>query len=210
MKRKIRLKRQYLPIMVGIFVFVSLAALSFLYNNNLQVTQEPSYMDEEVVERTIPVINTTKKIIDPYTDPSVKIGKTYYDYKATSENQINSIIQHDNTYIQNTGNDYISENTFDIIAILEGTVINVKDDESNGKTVEIKHENDIISIYQSLSETSVKKGDIVSQGQVIGQSGTNEIDKELGNHLHFEIYKNGQTVNPENYLNKEVEAKKNN
>lgn len=208
MKRKI--KKQYIPIMVFLLVLVPLFVLVSLYNNNLQVTKDPSYTNEEIVEKTLPVINTTKKIIDPFTDPSVKLEKTYYDYKATSENQINSIIKHDDTYIQNTGNDYVSANTFDAIAILEGTVINVKEDETTGKTVEIKHENDMISIYQSLSEVNVKKGDIVSQGQVLGKSGTNEIDKDLGNHLHFEIYLNGQAVNPENYLNKEVETKKNN
>lgn len=208
MKRKI--KKQYLPIMGTLLVLVALLAMVSLYNNNLQVTQDPSYTNDEIVEKTLPVINTTKKIIDPFTDPSVKLGKTYYDYKATSENQINSIIKHDDTYIQNTGNDYVSTSVFDVNAILDGTVINVKEDEMIGKVVEIKHENDMVSIYQSLSETNVKKGDIVSQGQILGKSGTNEIDKDLGNHLHLEIYLNGQVVNPENYLNKEVETKKNN
>ena len=59
-------------------------------------------------------------------------------------------------------------------------------------------------------EITVKKGDNVSQGQVLGKSGTTEIDKDLGNHLHFEMYENGGVVNPENYLNKEVPLKKEN
>ena len=72
-----------------------------------------------------------------------------------------------------------------------------------------KNENNLISTYQSLSEITIKKGDVVTQGQILGKSGTNELDKELGNHLHFEIYENGQPVNPINYLNKEVQEKKN-
>ena len=44
----------------------------------------------------------------------------------------------------------------------------------------------------------------VKQGQVIGKSGTNSIDKELGNHLHFELYSNSQVVNPEDYFDKEI------
>ena len=77
----------------------------------------------------------------------------------------------------------------------------------NGKTVEIKHENGLISIYQSLKEVNVKKNDIVTKGQVIGMSGTNEMEKDLGNHLHLEIYENGQANNPENYLGKTYEKK---
>ena len=114
------------------------------------------------------------------------------------------IIYHDDTYMQNSGVDFISTNTFDIISVLDGTVSDVKEDETLGKIVEIKHNNDYISIYQSLSEVSVKKGDTVKQGQVIGKSGTNELDKEIGNHLHFEFYVNGQIVDPTLYLNKEL------
>ena len=56
---------------------------------------------------------------------------------------------------------------------------------------------------------SVKKGDIITQGQVIGKSGTNELDKDIGNHLHFELYVNGQVVDPTLYLNKELEISEN-
>ena len=80
----------------------------------------------------------------------------------------------------------------------------MKEDNLIGKTIEIKHDNGIITSYQSLSEVNVKKDDYVNQGQVIGKSGTNELDKEIGNHLHLEIYENGNSVNPENYLNKEI------
>ena len=94
----------------------------------------------------------------------------------------------------------------EVIAVLDGTVINIKDDELLGKIVEVQHENNLVSSYQSLGEVSVKKNDTVKQGQVIGKSGTNSIDKELGNHLHFELYLNSQVVNPEDYFDKEIKA----
>ena len=74
-----------------------------------------------------------------------------------------------------------------------------------GTTVQIKHDNNLISVYQSLSNVKVKVDDTVIQGQVIAQSGESNINKDLGNHLHFELYHNGNIVNPEEYYNKSVE-----
>ena len=98
---------------------------------------------------------------------------------------------------------------FDVISVLNGTVVDTSDNEILGKTVEISHDNGLVTIYQSLSEINVKKGDVIYQGQVIGKSGINKLDKELGNHLHFEFYTNGQIVDPNLYLNKEIAHKKN-
>lgn len=110
--------------------------------------------------------------------------------------------------MQNSGIDFVYENKFDVISVLDGTVTNVKEDEVLGKIVEVNHGNDFVSIYQSLSEVKVKKGDTVTQGQILGISGTNELDKELGNHLHFEFYAGGQIVNPSLYLDKELQTQK--
>ena len=203
-QKKVKLK--VLPAVIMLFLLVPIVTIVFLVQQSLKKeVEEPSHITEEVINETIPVVNPTKSIINPYTDPSVTVGKNYYDYQAEEESQRNSIVVHDNTYMQNTGIDYIAEKAFEVVSILEGTVITVKEDETLGKVVEIKHENNLISTYQSLSEITIKKGYVVTQGQVLGKSGTNELDKELGNHLHFEIYENGQSVNPNNYLNKEVE-----
>jgi len=207
--KKIKLKKA--PLIISLFALIPVLALALIYNNNLQgAVKNPDYVTDKVLEETIPVINSSKKIINPYVDSTVTIGKTYYDYKGNEEEQVKSIILHDNTYMQNTGIDYVSEEEFEVIAILEGTVVEVKEDEIVGKTVEIKHDNGYVSVYQSLSDVSVKKGDVIAQGQLIGKSGINELDKDLGNHLHFEIYVNGQASNPENYLNKELKTEKEN
>lgn len=206
---KRRLKYRYLFLFIGILVILPVLAIGMMLSSDLSATtDEDQYIEENVIDNSRPVVNTTTRIIAPYLDQSVTVGKNYYDYKGEEKSQVNSILKHDNTYIQNTGIDYVSENTFDVVAILDGTVTEIKDDETVGKTIEIKHENGLISTYQSLSEVKVKKGDMITQGQVIGISGTNELDKDLGNHLHFEIYENGSSVNPNNYLNKEVSLEK--
>lgn len=203
MKRKFRVKT--LPLLVTILALVPLLTIFLIKRTSLTNKQpEEDLVTEETISDSLPVINTTNKMINPYTDKNVKIGKTYYDYKGEEKNQENSITVHDNTYMQNTGIDFISDQIFDVVSVQDGTVINVKEDNLLGKVVEIKHESGLISSYQSLSEISVKKGETITQGQIIGKSGTNELDKESGNHLHFEIYKDGTSVNPENYLNKEI------
>ena len=155
----------------------------------------------------MPVINETTRIIKPFTSETVQIGKYYYDYKGEAEGQEKSLTRHDNTYIQNSGLDYTAGEVFDVVTVLNGTVTKVTEDDLLGKTVEVKHDNDYITVYQSLSEVSVKKGDVVTQGQIIGKSGTNEIDKDLGNHLHFEMYLNGAIVNPADYIDKDINSK---
>ena len=207
---KKRLKYKYLFLFAGVAAILSVLAIGMTLSSDLKVEDNDDYMTEEVINDSQPVINTAVKVINPYLDSGVKIGKNYYDYKGSEETQINSILKHDNTYTQNTGIDFICENEFDVISVLDGTVTDVKDDENLGKSIEIKHENGLITSYQSLGEISVKKGDVITQGQVIGKSGENELDKELGNHLHFEIYENGGNVDPNNYLNKEIQSKKEN
>ena len=202
MKRKIKLKS---PFYILVLAIVPVLLVTAMLNVNQKEKQNED-QEKEVIVDSYPVINDNDKIINPYSNDSVKIGKSYYDYKAEEKNQEDSLIVHDDTYYQNTGIDFVSDEAFDVLSISGGTVISVKEDETVGKTIEIKHDNGLISIYQSLSEIAVKKNDVVSQGQVIGKSGNNELDKELGNHVHLELYENGQSVNPELYLKKRINS----
>ena len=203
MKKKIKFKYPFYIILLS---FIPALLLISGLNIDKKENKSPNLKKEQIVD-SYPVINEDNKIGMPYENDKVKIGKNFYDYKSESSTQENSITVHDNTYYQNTGIDYICEEEFDVLSILDGTVISVKEDENLGKIIEIKHDNELISVYQSLSETTVKKDDIVTKGQIIGKSGKNEMDKDLGNHLHLEIYENGQAVNPEGYLGKEYEKK---
>ena len=211
MKRR-KLKPYVLPTIMTLAIVSVMFGTAMLRSNLQKDTSEDeltSYVTSTVLEEEQPVIKESTMMINPYTDTTVSIGKNYYDYKADAETQEKSIVYHDNTYMQNSGTDFVGEKVFDVVAVLDGSVTDVKEDETLGKVVEIKHENGYISIYQSLSEVSVKKGDMVTQGQVIGKSGTNELDKDMGNHLHFELYVNGTVVNPTLYLNKELQTSEN-
>ncbi len=200
---------------IGILTVVVIALISYLVINstkvaNKYVEKNYEYVSYEILtDNVLPVISTTNDnentILRPYNEPDVTIGKSYYDYTSTdSKDQENSLIYYENTYIQNTGVDYVKETPFKIIAILDGTVLSVTEDDIVGKTVKIQHDNGMISVYQSLSETTVEQNDKVSRGQEIGTSGENTISSDLKNHLHFELYYNNKLVNPEKYLEKSL------
>ena len=67
-----------------------------------------------------------------------------------------------------------------------------------GKTIIIDHQNGYKTLYGHLSSYDVSKGDKVEQGDKIGIMGNT--GRSTGTHLHFEIIKNGSTVNPLKYL----------
>jgi len=206
MKRKLKLRPFVIPLIYTLFV-ITLLTTVFINNKSYKKDKDENnltYVSSSIFDTYTPVINTEAKILRPYTSSDVTIGKDYYSSNDNQETQNNSIIYYSNTYMPNSGIDYVLDKTFDVQVILDGEVIEVKDEELLGKTVTIRHTTDLISIYQSLSEVSVEKGEQVSIGQVIGKSGTNELSKDLGNHLHFELIYKGQNVDPENYFDKKI------
>ena len=208
--KKLRLKKG--AIIGAYLIAFSLTGMSAFYVSQNMQANNPTEEDIEYVNSSIidddekdrEVIKEDVKMVKPYTDENVQVLKYFYDYQANADSQEKSILYHENTYIQNSGMDFGLENTFDIVSVLDGTVVDVREDELLGTVVEIKHDNDFISSYQSLSEVSVKKNDTVKQGQVIGKSGTNTIDQDLGNHLHFELYKSGEVVDPSKYFDQVI------
>lgn len=153
-------------------------------------------------EEQIKVVNTGEKILRPYSDSDIKIVKDYYDYSADASKQENSLIYYENTYMQSSGVSYSNGKQFDVLSVLEGTVQDVKEDLNVGNSITIEHSNGIVSVYQSVSNITVKKGDIINAGFKIATSSTSNISTDLNNHLYFELIIDGVCVNPENYYDK--------
>ena len=82
-----------------------------------------------------------------------------------------------------------------------GTIKSIKNDPRYGLTVTIKHDSGFETVYSNLlSAEFVSEGDSVKKGQTIGTVGSSaafEITDEP--HLHFEMKRDGETVNPSNY-----------
>lgn len=174
-------------------------------NKYLNDKVDYKYSIDNVFEDVTPVVNSSSSIIKPYLSEKVKIGKYFYDFEGDNEEQINSIIYYEGTYMQNSGVDYISEEAFDVVSVLDGEIIKVSKDDVLGNTVQVKHDNDLISIYQGIDNIAIKQGSKINQGDIIGTSGKSLINPDYKNALHFEVYYKGKLMDPENLYSLTIE-----
>lgn len=155
-----------------------------------------------------PVVSTmpSNLLIRPYLNTSVKIVKDFYDYQDSEEEQVDSIIYYESTYMPNFSVAYgMSEGDFEVVSILDGVVLSIEEDSLLGTIIEIQHDNNIVSVYQSVSQVKVEESQVVKQGDVIALSGYSNLNKELKSHLMFELLLDGKIVNPEDYYNKSID-----
>ena len=209
---KRKLKGFVLPTVYIMVIGILFISISFIgselqskvkYDDNLSVNA----LEDDVT----PVIkneeetNTTdKKIVKPFTSTAVSISKSYYDMQDDEKTQQNSLVYYENTYLQNSGVLYSSKEAFDILSVYDGTVTNISEDEILGNVVEITHNPNLKTIYYSLGEILVKKDDVINSGTIIGKSGSNLLDEEQDNCLLFEVYYNGNTIDPEDFYNMNI------
>lgn len=85
-----------------------------------------------------------------------------------------------------------------IVAAASGTVEWANYSSSAGNWIGINHGNGVYTVYMHMSALLVSSGTSVSAGQTIGLVGTT--GSSTGNHLHFSVRKNGNYVNPWDYV----------
>lgn len=205
-----RLKRSviYAVYALGIISLIGTIYLieGAMSSSNFVSDEEFEYVSKTIFDTTVPVVGEVKELTRPYKDSDITILRTYYDYKADSTSQENSLIYYEGTYLQSSGVSYGKNDIFEVVSIKDGTVVEVTEDELLGNIVQIKHNDDTVSVYQSLSEVVVEKDEIVTRGQTIAKSGTSNVEKDLGNHVHFELIVSGNTVNPEEYFSQNLQS----
>jgi murein DD-endopeptidase MepM/ murein hydrolase activator NlpD len=85
-------------------------------------------------------------------------------------------------------------------AVLDGTVIYDGWNDESGYTLHIQHAGDIVSIYKHNQKLLKKTGEKVTAGSPIALVG-NTGSLSTGDHLHFELWYKGETVDPVKYIN---------
>lgn len=89
-----------------------------------------------------------------------------------------------------------------VSATQDGTVTAVYEDDYLGNVVVVSHSGDLATLYANLTETpAVAVGDRVTAGQTLGQVGDTALSETAEpSHLHFEVFENGDAVDPMEYL----------
>ncbi|MBE2926497.1 M23 family metallopeptidase [Anoxybacillus flavithermus] len=210
-------KRWVVPSVYLLSAALILTGVLWFQSKTNDIVQPP--VDEQTEQGTavneqesVPVQQAVEQIIMPVLDPNaVEIAKPFYDFQASAEEQEAALVSYNDEYYPNKGVDIAMKNgeSFDVTASLSGTVIKAEKDPLFGYIVHIQHDRGVVTVYQSLKDVQVKTGDTVKQGQVIAKAGTSEFNKEAGVHVHFEIRKDGQAVNPVAYFDQPLSALEN-
>ncbi len=87
-----------------------------------------------------------------------------------------------------------------VMATLDGTVISAGWSDDSGYTIQIQHDGDIVSIYKHNEKLLKKTGDKVTAGSPVALIG-NTGELTTGDHLHFELWYRGESVDPTKYIN---------
>jgi murein hydrolase activator len=101
-----------------------------------------------------------------------------------------------NTFFDNPGIDIGVKNGTPIKSIADAEVSLIHWLPGYGTLVILNHGNNLRSVYANLSAVSIKKGDRVKKGEMIGKSG----ESVEGEFLHFELWQGKTRLNPADYL----------
>jgi len=186
-KKKVLYSLLYAAIVAVLIVMAALTVI-LLSNNDVKVEQTPSLNVGDKQE----IVVAAPSYVVPLKDATV-----VKDYSA-KELQYNESLKQ---WEIHKAIDFLAGNSLDVLAFTDGTVSNVYSNYLEGTVIEIAHSNGLVSVYKSLESANVKVGDKVSAGQVIGVLGnTMAQEQNEGNHLHFELLKDGKKINPNDYL----------
>ena len=133
--------------------------------------------------------------------------QSFYEYplgeavvKGYSENPVKNETMGD--YRAHAGVDFKGSEGDSVHAINAGMVMNIYYDSLYGGTVEIDHGGQLVARYCGLDTISVKMGDALEIGEVIGTLGSIPAESADGAHLHLETRLDGTPVNPLEVMSK--------
>jgi len=176
--------------------------------NNAAANAPKEELLAETFEDAVPAVKQVEKMSWPVENPDdIQVIMEFFDENATDEQMQEAIVTFEDQLWPHTGLDMASTNgeTFHVAAALSGQVIRAEKDPIVGYVVEMEHENGLVTIYSSLGEIDVTKGQEVKQGEWIGLAGRNVFEKDQGIHLHFEVRKDGKAFNPDLFFDQEVD-----
>jgi len=96
------------------------------------------------------------------------------------------------------GIDFAGRLGSEVVAVAAGVVTWIGEKSGYGKTIELNHGNGYVTRYGHNDSILVSMGDKVEKGQTLALMGSS--GRSTGPHVHFEVIRNGKTVNPAKYI----------
>lgn len=100
---------------------------------------------------------------------------------------------------RHTGADFAAAHGSLVRAVAPGKVISNADSGAYGNLVRVLHDDGTIGYYAHLSRISVRRGQRIDRGTMVGKVGST--GNSTGPHLHFEVRRGGRSVNPLAWMN---------
>lgn len=179
-------------------------SVKLLNEINANVAQYEQELEEVNAERDRIQADILKKSEELARKLAMTATKGGYIWPETASRRITSPMGSRNTGIKGASTNHKGVDiggvgtTTSVLATKAGVVITSALSRSYGNYVVISHGPGNTTLYAHMSSRSVKEGDSVTQGQVIGITGSTGISS--GPHLHYEITEGGSRVNPLDYL----------
>ena len=85
-----------------------------------------------------------------------------------------------------------------VVATADGVVVNTGYEGGFGRVVVVDHGNGMTTLYSHLAKSTVKEGERICRGEIVGHVGAS--GKATGPHLHYEVHIDGRPQNPTRYL----------
>ena len=105
-----------------------------------------------------------------------------------------------NALDQHYGVDIAASPNQSVVSVLDGTVLMSSYTSDMGYTICVVHPGELISVYKHCESLLKKAGDRVKQGDVVALVGRGTDHSQQGSHLHFELWYQGQPLDPEKYI----------
>lgn len=183
--------------------------------NEVKEENKVALNTEKEVNKNTTSSNTTSKTTTKKTTPKTetkKEEKKEVKFEEPVKGEIIKEYAKDNLLYSNTLNEWTTHLGIDIKAdkttvvkaAYEGTVESIKNDPRYGLTVIIEHDDGFKTVYSNLLTSEfVVEGEKVKTGQTIGTVGnTATFESKDESHLHFEILKDNEQVDPTLYVYK--------
>ena len=191
---------------------VAIGISGFLYYRNADKPDDSANkgtVGNPLNDQAVVATNPDGSPVDDSTNPQKPAIKT----AAPVEGQTVAVYAMDSLTYNETTRDWRVHNGIDIAAeagtevraAADGEVYTVYEDDAMGMTVVLRHEGGYTTRYASLDkEVPVKAGDQVTMGQKIGVVGNTALmESAIGEHIHFSVTCNGETINPNDFLAQE-------